>query len=157
MFSIVVVPIYIPTNSEGMLFSTPCTEFICWVVNDCHSDQCWYFLSVVLICISLIIRMLSIYFMFLLAIHISVIENCLSLLPIFWLVWFFLLSSCMCFLVSWAVLKGTALLCLQKLSLKKTSAPLPKSWGIPGKLSQDNFFSSSHGTSSVKRRTLGQG
>ena len=41
LFSIMVVPIYIATNSEGgTLFSTPSqTYVICWLVNDEHSGQ----------------------------------------------------------------------------------------------------------------------
>ena len=42
LFSIVVVPIYIPTNSVGgSLFSTPSPAFvICGLFDDGHSDQC---------------------------------------------------------------------------------------------------------------------
>ena len=42
MFSIVVVPIYVPTNSVGGFpFHTPSPAFvICTLINDGHSDQC---------------------------------------------------------------------------------------------------------------------
>ena len=44
LFSIVVVPIYISTNSkggEGNLFSIPSPAFaICGLINDGHSDWC---------------------------------------------------------------------------------------------------------------------
>ena len=42
LFSIVVVPIYIPTNSEGVsLFFTPSPAFVvCFLVNDGHADWC---------------------------------------------------------------------------------------------------------------------
>ena len=42
LFSIIVVPIYIPTNSEGgstFLHTSP-AFVICWLVNDDHSDRC---------------------------------------------------------------------------------------------------------------------
>ena len=42
LFSIVAVPIYIPTNSvEGFLFSTPSpASIMCRLFGDCHPDRC---------------------------------------------------------------------------------------------------------------------
>ena len=80
LFSIVVVPIYIPTNNTG---GFPFPAFVlCRLTNDGHSDRSE--VNVVLIYVSLIISNVERFFMYLLAICMS--RNVyLSLLHIFWL------------------------------------------------------------------------
>uniref|UniRef100_A0A8W4FK28 Uncharacterized protein n=2 Tax=Sus scrofa TaxID=9823 RepID=A0A8W4FK28_PIG len=74
----VVVPIYIPTNSVGKVpFSpNPLQHFVtCVLMNDSHSDGCEWYLIVVLI--SLVISDIEHFFVCLSAICISSLEKCL--------------------------------------------------------------------------------
>ena len=79
LFSNVIVPIYIPTNSVGgfSFIPHPLWYFLYRLVNNDHSDSVKWYLKEVLIYISLIISHVEHIFMCLLAIHMSSLEKCL--------------------------------------------------------------------------------
>ena len=56
LLSTVAAPVFIPTTAhKGPPFSTLSPAFVCWLIDDSHSDRLRWYLIAVLICISLII------------------------------------------------------------------------------------------------------
>ena len=87
-YSIVVVPIYILTNSAGgfPFFCTLSSIIVCRLLDDGHFNSCEVILIAVLICISLIITNIEHLLMSFLAVYLSFWRNVfLYLLTIFWL------------------------------------------------------------------------
>ena len=66
LFSIAVLPIYIPTNSVGVFpfLYTISSAFVCRSFDNGHSDWCELYLNIVLICISLMISDIEHLFLF---------------------------------------------------------------------------------------------